>query len=63
MVTEPNQRCEECGRVEIVRMDGRGFPPDIAKRRLAKACKKAGHVSRPIYTAGIGVGLSNLMER
>jgi hypothetical protein len=57
MTTEPNQRCEECGRTEIVRMDGRGFPPDIAKRRLAKACKKAGHVSRPIYTAGISLHL------
>jgi hypothetical protein len=63
MVTEPNQRCEECGRIVIVRPDGRGFPPDIAKRQLAKQCKKAGHVSRPIYQAGIGAGLLNLLER
>lgn len=55
MITEPNQRCEECGRVEIVTPDGRGFPPDIAKRRLAKRCRKSGHVSCPVYTAGVGL--------
>lgn len=51
-ITEPNQKCEACGRVEVVTEDGRGFPPDIAKRRLAKRCRKAGHKSLPIYTAG-----------
>lgn len=33
-------------------MDGRGFPPDIAKRRLAKRCKEAGHTCKAQYLAG-----------
>lgn len=57
MMTEPNQKCEQCKRVVVVTPDGRGFPPDIAKRKLAKMCKKAGHVSRPIYTSGVGLRL------
>ena len=48
----PCQTCYVCGDYEIVRPDGRGFPPDIAKRRLAKRCKANGHKSEPIYTAG-----------
>jgi hypothetical protein len=54
-MTEPQQKCENCGRVEIVKADGRGFPPDIAKRKLAKRCAKAGHPSQPIYTAGMAI--------
>ena len=50
---EPTQTCTECGRVEIVRPDGRGFPPDIAKRRLAKRCAADGCPSSPTYRAGI----------
>lgn len=50
--TEPQQRCLVCGDVEIVRPDGRGFPPDIAKRRLIKRCRESGHTCQPKYTAG-----------
>lgn len=49
----PTQTCTVCGAVEIVRSDGRGFPPDIAKRRLAKRCKAAGHNCEPQYLCGI----------
>jgi len=52
-MSEPTQRCSVCGMSEVVRPDGRGFPPDIAKRKLAKRCKAAGHVSKPVYTAGV----------
>lgn len=52
MSVEPLQTCRVCGKSEVVRMDGRGFPPDIAKRRLAKRCKESGHRSDPQYTAG-----------
>ena len=36
MNAEPTYTCGECGRVVVVRRDGRGFPPDIAKRRLVR---------------------------
>lgn len=52
-MTEPTQTCQECGRVEVVRPDGRGFPPDIAKRRLKKRCVAAGCPSDPRYLAGM----------
>ena len=52
-MSSPQQQCLECGDVEVVRPDGRGFPPDIAKRRLAKRCKASGHTCRPQYTAGL----------
>jgi hypothetical protein len=55
-VSEPTQTCTTCGDVEIVRMDGRGFPPDIAKRRLAKRCAEKGHKSTPTYRAGFQYG-------
>lgn len=57
-MSEPRQTCLVCGDYEVVRPDGRGFPPDIAKRRLAKRCKAAGHTSKPKYS----VGLSPLLE-
>lgn len=53
-MTEPTQTCTECGRVETVYPDGRGFPPDVAKRRLKKRCNAAGCPSRPTYFAGQG---------
>jgi hypothetical protein len=52
MSFEPTQTCQACGDVEVVRPDGRGFPPDIAKRRLAKRCKANGHTCDPKYRAG-----------
>jgi len=48
----PIMTCTVCGTVEAVTPDGRGFPPDIAKRRLAKRCTAMGHVSVPQYRAG-----------
>lgn len=55
-MSEPVQRCLVCGDYEIVHPDGRGFPPDIAKRKLAKRCKVNGHVCEPKYTAGFLFG-------
>lgn len=55
-MSEPVQRCTTCGDVEVVRMDGRGFPPDIAKRRLAKRCAAKGHASTPVYRVGLQFG-------
>lgn len=52
-MSEPTQTCQVCGDVEYVVPDGRGFPPDIAKRRLAKRCKENGHTCIPQYQAGI----------
>lgn len=52
-MTSPVQTCQVCGDREWVTRDGRGFPPDAAKRRLAKRCKAKGHVSDPVYTAGV----------
>lgn len=62
-MSEPTQTCTECGRVEVVTPDGRGFPPDIAKRRLAKRCKAAGCPSHPVYRAGMSPGLELLLLR
>lgn len=53
--SQPVQRCGFCGRIEVVRPDGRGFPPDIAKRRLVKACGAAGCPCFPEYRAGFGI--------
>jgi hypothetical protein len=47
------QTCSLCGRTEQVTPDGRGFPPDIAKRRLIKRCKANGCPSSPTYMATI----------
>lgn len=55
-MSSPTQTCQKCGLVEVVRADGRGFPPDIAKRRLAKRCWAAGCASDPRYLAGITFG-------
>jgi hypothetical protein len=60
-MNEPTQTCQLCGRVEVVRPDGRGFPPDIAKRRLRKQCKAAGCPCEPTYLAGIGSGVRRLL--
>lgn len=55
-MSSPTQTCQECGDVEVVKLDGRGFPPDIAKRKLAKRCKAKGHISQPQYRAGLLIG-------
>lgn len=58
MSAEPTMTCTVCGATEVVRPDGRGYPPDIARRRLIKHCKSAGHVCDPVYQAGFIVGRS-----
>jgi hypothetical protein len=55
-VSEPTYTCEACQRVVVVQPDGRGFPPDIAKRKLIRACKAAGHKAEPKYMAGLVFG-------
>lgn len=50
---EPTVACSLCGRSQVVTPDGRGFPPDIAKRKLRKVCRAAGCESDPKYTAGV----------
>jgi hypothetical protein len=52
-MSEPTVTCELCGRSQVVKPDGRGFPPDIAKRKLARICNAAGCPSQPSYRAGI----------
>ena len=51
-MSEPTQTCLKCGDVEVVRPDGRGFPPDIALRRLKKRCHEKGHACHAVYQAG-----------
>ena len=48
----PTQTCALCGRVVTVVWDGRGFPPDISKRKLIKACRAEGCPCDPQYLAG-----------
>jgi hypothetical protein len=52
-VSDPTQTCSVCGNRETVRPDGRGFPPDIAARKLAKRCTADGHECIPEYRVGI----------
>lgn len=52
-MSEPRQTCQTCGRYVVVLPTSRGFPPDIAKRSLARLCEAAGHVSDPKYRAGM----------
>lgn len=58
MASNPMHTCLVCGDSELVVPDGRGFPPDIAKRKLAKRCKAAGHTCDPRYTCGFAIGPS-----
>lgn len=61
-MSQPTQTCTTCGDVEVVRPDGRGFPPDIAKRRLAKRCQANGHTCTPAYLAGISPDLLRVLR-
>ncbi len=56
MTNEPTYSCRLCGRVVVVRRDGRGFPPDIAKRKLKRLCKADGCKCDPTYLAGFAIG-------
>ena len=49
----PTVTCQLCGTRMRVMPDGRGFPPDIAKRKLIKDCKARGCACDPIYLAGV----------
>jgi hypothetical protein len=62
-MSQPTQTCQVCGAVEVVRPGGRGFPPDIAKHRLAKRCAAAGHRCVPKYRAGMSPDLEVLLAR
>lgn len=53
MSAEPTITCTLCGRQLIVTLDGRGFPPDIARRKLRKICKANDCACDPVYRAGI----------
>jgi hypothetical protein len=53
MRTPATVTCPTCGETEVVTPDGRGFPPDIARRRLAKRC---GHKALDMtYKAGVSI--------
>ncbi len=52
----PVQICQLCGRSIAVVPDGRGFPPDIAKRKLKRLCSLSNCRSEPKYTAGFSFG-------
>lgn len=54
-MTRPTQTCALCGRQVVVVPDGRGFPPDVAKRKLAKLCRAADCPSQPKYRAGFQI--------
>lgn len=51
----PVQTCNTCQDYEIVKPDGRGFPPDIAKNRLRKRCEAKGCEHNISYRAGFQV--------
>lgn len=53
---QPTYTCGVCGRTMVVRPDGRGFPPDITKRKLIRECADNGHKAEPRYQAGIIIG-------
>jgi hypothetical protein len=55
--------CKVCGVIQAVVPDGRGFPPDIAKRKLAKKCLEIReHVADIEYRAGVSQDLIDLLE-
>jgi len=63
-VSSPIVFCTVCRHVMAVVQDGRGFPPDIAKRKLAKVCKNVrDHEAVIEYRAGIDEGLVQLLEK
>ena len=53
---EPTVTCELCGRRLVVTPDGRGFPPDIAKRKLRRECQANSCPCKPVYLAGVTWG-------
>ena len=62
-MSSPIVYCTVCGTVMGVKQDGRGFPPDIAKRKLAKACENIREHEAVIeYRAGLSDDLMMLLE-
>lgn len=59
-MSEPTQTCSVCGDSVTVVQTGRGYPPEIAKRKLAKRCQAAGHRPAITYRAGVA---PDLMQR
>jgi hypothetical protein len=57
-MSEPTMTCDQCADHQIVTPDGRGFPPDIAKRKLRKRCRAKGCQGEPQYMAGISPDLA-----
>lgn len=55
-MTEPTQTCQTCGRNVVVTPTARGFPPDVAKRKLQRLCRANGHDADPQYRAGFTLG-------
>lgn len=61
-MSEPTVTCAVCGRRVTVEPAGRGFPPDVAKRKLAKICEGAGHEPDLQYRAGFSIGRAGPQE-
>jgi hypothetical protein len=57
-MSEPAVTCDRCGAHLVVVPDGRGFPPDIAKRKLRRQCRANGCSGEPQYRAGIDPALA-----
>jgi hypothetical protein len=53
---EPMVTCDQCGDHAVVVPSGRGFPPDIARNKLRKACRAKGCEGEPQYRAGVQFG-------
>ena len=56
-MSEPTMTCQVCGRSMVVHQDGRGFPPDITRRKIAKLCLVDGHIAETAYRAGVNPGV------
>ena len=57
MMGEPAYTCKLCGRRQVVSPYVRGYPPDVARRKLVVWCKAHGCESEPEYLAGMMLGL------
>jgi hypothetical protein len=62
-MSEPTQTCQRCGRSVIVTQNGRGFPPDTAKRKLQRLCKAEGCPCEPQYRAGVSDALADVLRQ
>jgi hypothetical protein len=52
---DPTVTCDKCGRQLVVQPTGRGFPPDVARNKLRKACRANGCSGEPQYRAGMAL--------